>query len=388
MAEEAPKLTDRKNEYGHTLVIGGGVIGMSIAWRLARRGARVTVLERGQVGQESSRVAAGMLAASAEVGFEEFELYELCRASLDFWPTFAQELEEDSGIDLDYSSFGTLVVADDRDSAEALRRGFEFQKEQGYPVRWLSGSEALEKEPFLSPRITAAISVQEDHSVDNRKVNEALAVAIVRCGGEIKEYCEIGAVDLTDTSPAVIFASGESLSGDRIIVAAGAWSRKIAGLPEDDRPLVRPVKGQILELKMEEPFHLSHVIRGPKAYLVPRTDGRLIVGATSEEMGFDSRLTAGGMHSVLDGAWEIVPGILDQELLGAQVGFRPGSRDNQPIVGFGSDSRVYIATGHYRHGVLLSAITSLCAEEAILDEKDSDVMSYFSPKRFLKQRES
>ncbi len=386
MSTGQDKSSAQHEAYGHSIVIGGGVIGLAIAWRLARRGARVTILERGQTGQESSRVAAGMLAAAAEVGFEEFELYELCRASLKEWPSFVRELKDDSGIDTDYSSFGTLVVADDRDSAEALKRGFDFQKAQGYPVEWLSGSEALDLEPFLSPRISAAVSAKGDHSVDNRKLLEALQVAILKRGGEIREYCPVKSVDLAGEQVSVHLESGEEIVGSRIVLAAGAWSRQIEGLPQEAIPPVRPVKGQILELKMEAPFSLSHVIRGPKAYLVPRSDGRLFVGATSEEMGFDSRLTAGGVHGVLDGAWELVPGILDQEILGAHVGFRPGSRDNQPLVGFAGDHRLFVATGHYRHGILLSAITALSAEESILDETERDVMSFFSPERFLGTR--
>lgn len=356
---------------------------MSIAWRLARRSEKVTLLERGKTGQQSSRLAAGMLAASAEIGFEEFELYELCRASLRCWPSFAEELSADSGLDLDYSSFGTIVVAEDRDAAAALRRGFEFQQEQGYPVEWLSGAEALEREPFLSPRIVAAISVPEDHSVDNRRMIAALPIAIRLHGGEIKEDSPVASIDLGSDSIAVILDTGEKITADRLVLAAGPWSRLIAGLPDEWVPPVRPVKGQILELKMESPFSLSHVVRGSRAYLVPRSDGRLIVGATSEEMGFDDRLTAGGVFWVLEGGSLLVPGILEQELLAAEVGFRPGSRDHQPIIGFTGDPRLFIATGHYRHGILLSAITALEAADSILDKKESELMSFFSPKRFL-----
>lgn len=365
-----------------TIIIGGGVIGLSIAWRLARRGEDVLVLERGETGQEASRVAAGMLAAAAEVGFEEPELYALCRTSLKHWPAFAAELESESGMSLDYSSFGTLVVADDRDAAEALRRGYRFQKEQGYPVDWLSGAEALEREPFLSPRIVAAVSVPEDHSVDNRKLLRALVAAITSHGGGIRELATVEHLDFSAKRVRVELADGEVVEADRIVVAAGAWSAGISGLEGAFKPPVRPVKGQILELKMVAPFALNHVVRGPKAYLVPRKDGRLIVGATSEEMGFDRSMTVGGVHGILDGAWEIVPGILDQELLSIDVGFRPASRDHQPIVGPTSDPRVFMATGHYRHGIVLSAVTATASEQMLLDGSTDDVMTFFSPQRF------
>ena len=369
------------------VVIGGGVIGLSIAWRLARRGERVLVLERESVGKAASRVAAGMLAAAAEVGFEEPELYDLCRESLSEWPAYADTLQRESGLDLDYRSFGTLVVADDRDAAEALRRGFRFQQEQGYPVSWLSGGEALEREPMLSPRIVAAVSVPEDHAVDNRALLAALVKAIVNAGGEIREGVEVKRIDADASTPSVAAIEKDTgepihIEASRLVVAAGAWTSDLAGWPAGGKPSIRPVKGQILELRMRAPFDLKHVVRGPKAYLVPRTDGRLIVGATSEEMGFDPRLTVGGVYSVMDGAWEIVPGILDQDLLNIDIGFRPASRDHQPIIGFTSNPRIFLALGHYRHGIVLSVITALAAERMLMDDEADSRVAAFAPGRF------
>lgn len=369
------------------VVIGGGVIGLSIAWRLARRGEAVVVLERDRVGQAASRVAAGMLAAAAEVGFEEPELYDLCRDSLREWPAYAESLESESGHALDYRSFGTLVVADDRDAAEALRRGFRFQEEQGYPVSWLTGSEALEQEPMLSPRIVAAVSVPEDHAIDNRALLAALGTAIKKAGGEIREGIEVTNIETLSATPSVEVVTEDSgehtrIEASRIVVAAGAWTSDLEGWPNEEKPSIRPVKGQILELRMRAPFALKHVVRGPKAYLVPRSDGRLIVGATSEEMGFDPRLTVGGVYGIMDGAWEIVPGILDQDLLNIDVGFRPASRDHQPIIGFTTNPRIFLALGHYRHGIVLSAITALAAERMLLDDEDDPRVAAFSPGRF------
>ena len=366
------------------VIVGGGIIGLSIAWRLVRRGQEVLVLERDQVGQASSRAAAGMLAAAAEVGFEEPELYDLCRASLTEWPAYAETLERESGINLDYRSFGTLVVADDRDAAEALRRGFRFQQEQGYPVHWLSGSEAIDREPMLSPRTVAAVSVPEDHAVDNRALLRALGKAIQAAGGMIREGVTVTAIQSDGAHP-VVHMQGEGPEGvtaSKVVVAAGAWTSAIEGWPDDVRPHLRPVKGQILELRTRAPFNLRHVVRGPKAYLVPRSDGRLIVGATSEEVGFDPRVSVGGIYDIMDGAWEIVPGVLDQDLLGIDVGFRPASRDHQPLIGSTSDPRIFLATGHYRHGIVLSAITALAAECTLLDGSPDPRVAAFAPDRF------
>jgi glycine oxidase len=366
----------------HTIIVGGGIMGLSIAWRLAREGQRVTLLERGEVGQAASRVAAGMLAASAEVGYEEFELYALCRESLRRWPSFAKQIEADSGVNVDYRSNGTLIVAHDRDAAVALQRGYDFQKEQGYPVEWLSKAETLEAEPFLSPRTVASVRASEDHAVDNRMVLKGLRIAAESLGASILEHCEVEHIDFAGTGVKVRSKDGRTVEGSTVVIAAGPWSRHFSGLKAEYVPPVRPVKGQILELRMERPFELNHVIRGSKAYLVPRSDGRLIVGATSEEMGFDVRKTAGGVYSILDGAWEMVPGIYDLELLSVDVGLRPGSRDHQPIVGFCEDRRVFIATGHYRHGVILSAVTATEAASSIISGNDSAVFDYFTPKRF------
>lgn len=361
------------------------MIGLSIAWRLARRGEAVVVLERDRAGQHASRVAAGMLAAAAEVGYEEPELYQLCRASLQAWPAFAAELEAESGMDLDYRSFGTLVVADDRDAAAALRRGYAFQQAQGYPVHWLSGAEALEVEPMLSPRIVAAVSVPEDHALDNRVLLTALVEAIRRQGGQVREEARVERLDLTGKAVQVVLDGGERLEGSRIVMAAGAWTSDIQGWPADAAPSIRPVKGQILELETRPPFELKHVVRGRKAYMVPRSDGRLIVGATSEEMGFDPHRTVGGVYGILDGAWEMVPGVLDQYLLSVDVGFRPASRDHQPLIGFTADPRIFLATGHYRHGIVLSAITAVASEGMLLDGVRDETVAFFDPARLESQ---
>ena len=376
-------MNDKKD---HIIVVGAGVMGLSIAWRLLREGVNVTVIEKSKVGGEASFAAAGMLAASAEVGYEEFDLYTLCRTSLQLWPTFAKELEADSGITVDYRSHGTLIVADDPDAAVALKRGYDFQKAHDYPVEWLTRDETLEVEPFLNPRIVASVRASEDHAVDNRMVLKGLQLAIVKLGGQIVEHTEIESIDIASSHPSVVSTNGKQWNGSKIVIAAGAWSRSIQGLPSGISLPVRPVKGQILELKMERPFELQHVIRSRKGYMVPRTDGRLIVGASSEEMGFDKRMTAGGVHAVLEGARDMVPGILDLELLDVTVGLRPGSRDHQPIVGYCASDRLFVATGHYRHGIILSAITAVEAAKSLVTGHDSQHFDVFSPNRFLEPK--
>ncbi len=337
------------------------MIGLAVAWRLAGRGRSVLVLERDAAGappSAASHAAAGMLAPAAEIGFEEVELYRLGRESLRRWPAFALELEAASGIAVGYRDEGTLAVAADRDDRAALRRLFEFQREHGAPVEWLATAEALEVEPFLSPKIAAAVLSPEDHQVDNRAVLPALRAALRRSShAELRHESEVAAVEPDGKRPAVRLAGGERIETRVIVLAAGVGAREIGELPA---PLpIRPVKGQALALRAEPPFDLRHVVRGPDAYLVPKPDGRLVVGATSEEMGHDRRVTAGGLYRLLEGAVEVVPGVEELEVIETWAGLRPASRDHRPILGFLPDAPgVAVAAGHYRHGFLLAPVTA------------------------------
>ena len=364
-------------------IIGAGVVGLSVGWQLARQGRAVAIYERGEAGRATSWLAAGMLAPDAEIGFEEQVLYVLNRESARRWPEFAAALEEESGRKVDFRTEGTLTVAHDRDASEALRRRFEFMKESGLQVEWLSGAEALDLEPFVAPRLAAAVFSRNDRQVDNRLLVDALREAFVRKGGELHEHAPVRAIAPDETAPQIILEDGERIYGSAVVVAAGAWSRQIEGLEADERPPVRPVKGQMLELLVEPPFDLRHVVRGPRAYLAPKTNGRLLVGASSEEMGFDERVTAGGLYRLLEGAWEIVPGIHDLPVVDMWAGLRPASRDHLPILGFGEAPGVVMATGFYRHGILLTPVTSEEIARLIITEKMSDWLQPFSPLRFV-----
>ncbi len=365
------------------IIIGAGTIGLSIGWRLARSGRDVDIYERGQAGRATSWLAAGMLAPDAEIGFEELELYRFNRESAHRWPRFVEELESESGRTVDFRTEGTLIVADDRDAAEALRRRYQFMREMGLQVEWLTGAEALDLEPFVAPRLAAAVHSPRDYQVDNRLLVDALAEAFRRQGGTLHEHTPVRAIEPDVSAPRILLEDGERIAGSAVVVAAGAWSRTIGGLEGDERPPVRPVKGQMLELLIEKPFDLKHVIRGPHGYIAPKTNGRLLVGATSEEMGFDERVTAGGLFRLLEGAWEIVPGIYDLPVVDSWAGLRPASRDHLPILGYGEAPGVVMATGFYRHGILLTPITSEEIAHLLLQGETSDWIEPFSPRRFL-----
>ncbi|MGI9175386.1 MAG: glycine oxidase ThiO [Rhodothermales bacterium] len=364
------------------IIVGGGTIGLSIGWEVAKAGADVTLFDRDEVGRGTSWLAAGMLAPDAEIGFEEIDLYRLSRESLRRWPAFAHNLEKATGHAVDYRDDGTLVVADDRDSAEALRRLYQFQKEQGLAVKWLTGMEALEIEPFLAPRLAAAVFASGDHQVDNRRLLGALRAAFLEAGGTLREQTSVEALVPDAAHPAVVIEGGERVAADVVVVAAGVWSAGMEGLEPSARPPVRPVKGQMIELKMERPFDLRHVVRGPDAYLAPKSDGRLLIGATTEEMGFDTRVTAGGLYHLLEGAWEVVPGIYDLPVQDTWAGLRPGSRDHAPLLGRSAAPGILFATGHYRHGVLLTPITAQEMARLVLTGETSTWLKPFSPQRF------
>ncbi|MEL6772117.1 MAG: glycine oxidase ThiO [Bacteroidota bacterium] len=373
------------------LVVGGGVVGLGVAWRLGQRGARVAVLEKGEVGRGASWAAAGMLAPVAELGFEELDLYALSRESLRRWPTFARDLEAETGQSVDYCTDGTLVVAPDRDDAAALRRSFRFQQEHGAEVRWLSRDAALDLEPFLSPRIAAAVHAPGDHQVDNRGLVEALRVAVDQHEGIVLHVgVGVRAIYPDAAQPRVVLDDGSERSARQVVLAAGAWSRSVDGLAPAEVP-IRPVKGQMLSLRMDAPvagppFGLRHVVRAPHAYLVPKSDGRLVIGATSEEQSFDTRVTAGGLYRLLEGAWEACPGIEDLDVIETWAGLRPASRDHAPLLGDLAPG-VVAATGHYRHGILLTPVTAdeiaaLIIARLAGSAAMPDVLAPFAPGRF------
>ncbi|MEI6556969.1 MAG: glycine oxidase ThiO [Rhodospirillaceae bacterium] len=363
-------------------VIGGGVIGLGIGWRLARAGCPVTVFDRDEAGRSASWAAGGMLAAGVETEPGEELLWQLASRSQHLWPDFRYALQAESGRDIGYRDDGTMVVALTRDDLEQLRFNFEFQRSLGIELEWLSSTEARRREPYLSTGTAAAYYCKNDHQVDNRWVVEALKPALLKAGGVLREHAE-AAVEMAG-GRAVGVRVGDTLhEADVVVVAAGAWSRTVGGLPEAVRPPVRPIRGQLLYLRQNpaEPV-VRHVIWAPKAYLIPRRDGRLLIGATTEERGFDTRPTAGGVFSLLEGAWRAFPGVEELVLEEIVVGFRPGSRDDAPILGPTSVEGLVMATGHHRNGILLLPVTVEAISRYILKGKVIPEIEAYRPDRF------
>jgi glycine oxidase len=366
-----------------TIVIGAGVIGLGIAWRLAQAGCRVTVYDRGTAGHGASWAAAGMLAAAVETEPGEEKLLSLTLESQRLWPDFVRELEAASGISVEYRDEGTLVVALNRDDAMQLRHSFDFQCGLGLDLEWLNAAEARRREPHLKPGIAAAVWSPRDHQVENRLLGRALAVAAQRAGIDLIEHCAVREIVCSGGRATGIVSERGRDDADIVVLAAGAWSRDIDGIPMALRPPVRPIKGQMLALQMDPGAPLlRHVLWLPHAYLAPRLDGRLILGATVEERGFDDRLTAGGMLALLDGAWRALPSIEELPIAETWVGFRPGSRDDAPMLGPSAIDRLVIAAGHHRNGILLTPVSAAIVSAYILGGMLPEIAHPFSPQRF------
>ena len=370
------------------IIVGGGVIGLGIGWQLAKAGCTVSIYERNKAGRAASWAAAGMLAPHAEVHFEERELLQLGVQSCRMYPEWVAELETDSQMSAGYRAEGTLIVGVDRDDARELEHLYESQKLLDLKVEWITGIEAREIEQLLSPKITAAIWSKDDHQVDNRAMVQALIEAFRRADGRLHEETPVDKIEIVNGKAEGIWVKGNLEEADVIVLAAGCWSSDINGLPKAVQPPVRPVKGQMLALQMEEGIVLEKVIRAPRAkyptdvYLVPKDDGRLVIGATSEEMGFDTRLTAGGLFELLRGTWEAVPGIYDLPVIETWAGLRPGSRDNAPILGETGVENLIMATGHYRNGILLTPITARDIASLILTGETPETIAPFKLSRF------
>ena len=363
------------------VVVGGGVIGLSIAWRTAGRGFDVCLVDL-EPGRGASGVAAGMLAPVTEVHYGEEELLALNLESSRRYPAFIADLEAASGVDAGYRASGTVTVARDADDLAALEELVAYQRSLGLDVERLGSRDLRRLEPGLAPGVRGGAVVVGDHQVDPRRLVASLLVACERAG---VRWCRESARRVDGGS--VALAGGESVEqGDVVVLAAGAWSGRIEGLPAELNSAVRPVKGQILRLQGRGSPPISRNVRGAEAYLVPRVDGEVVVGATVEERGFDATVTGGAVHDLLRAAIELVPDVAELALVETAAGLRPGTPDNAPMIGPTSSDGLVVATGHYRNGILLAPVTADAVAELLATGALPAEIAAFSPRRFERVR--
>ena len=365
------------------LVVGAGVIGLGVAWRCAQRGLGVTVVDPAP-GSGASTTAAGMLAPVTELHYGEQSLLKLNLDSAARYPAFADELSGVTGLAVGYRRTGTVSAGWDAADLAALRDLRAFGQTLGLSSEMLTSQDLRRLEPALAPGLPGGLFAPDDHQVDNRALHAALLTAAEAAGALIMPRRVAELRIEADRAVGLTLDGGERLDAGVTVLAAGSWSPQIAGVPADLVP-VRPVKGQTLQLRVAGKPLLAHVVRGTvqgsPVYLVPRDDGRIVVGASSEEAGFDLRPRAGAVYELLRDAQALLPALGEAEFLEVSTSVRPATADNAPLIGPSGIDGLILATGHYRNGILLTPVTADSVAAYVAGEPPPDVVTPFTPMR-------
>jgi len=371
------------------LIVGGGVIGLSLARELYKKGVRkITILERGAAtGQESSYAAAGMLAPHAETSRKD-DFFEFCNESNALYPDFARELFDETGVDIELDRNGTLYLAFTENDSREIRERFEWQRKSAFPVEYLSAQEVRRIEPFVSPDVREALFFPNDWQVENRKLLTALEKFAQLNGIEIRTNAEVRNLIIDEDRCKILGAEtiDEKFFAEKIVLATGAWTSLINDwttlVESGDRfgglPTVRPIRGQMISFQTAKRL-FSKVIYTPRGYIVPRADGRILVGATVEDVGFDKSMTDSGIEFLRQTAFEVSPSLVNLEISEKWAGLRPKSANGLPILGAlpYSFENLFVATAHYRNGILLAPLTAKILADKIVDDKESKYLEIF-----------
>ncbi|HEX8845981.1 MAG TPA: glycine oxidase ThiO [Pyrinomonadaceae bacterium] len=371
------------------VVVGGGVIGLSVARSLALRGVKhVTLIERGRLGSEASSAAGGMLAPQAEANRAD-AFFELACASRELYPAFAEALREETGTDIELERTGTLYLAFSDEDEEEIERRHNWQRRAGLAVELLTGDEARLIEPCLAPQVRAALRFPLDVQVENRRLLVALAAAAENHGVRLLSETHVTSIISERGRIEGVETSGGPVRASAVVLACGAWTSFLAATDKSQATVsIEPVRGQMLCFEMR-PRVARHVIYSPRGYIIPRLDGRLLAGSTSERAGFSCRVTAGGVRTILTHALEIAPTIESLPLVDSWAGLRPRTRDDWPVIGASLETQgLFYATGHYRNGILLAPLTGELVAEQITTGSMPPLLQSFSPERFSYARTS
>jgi glycine oxidase len=351
------------------VIVGGGVIGLTIARALALRGVRdVCLVERGNLGAEASWAAAGMLLPQVEADAQD-EFFNLACQSRDLYPAFAAALREETAIDVELDTTGTLYLALTEHDHEEIKRRYEWQTRAGLSVEILSNEETLALEPCISESTHGALRFPKDIQVENRRLLSALANSVKKLGVDIVTLTTVDSLIIEGHRVRGVQTSRGPISCPTAVIAAGTWSSFIKTSPQSPIPTIEPVRGQMVCLEAK-PQLTRHVIYSPRGYIVPRKDGRLLAGSTSENAGFAKCVTAGGIATILRNALEISPAISDLPVVDTWAGLRPRAPDGLPVLGpCGEIDGLFYATGHYRNGILLAPLTGELISKAIVSSQ-------------------
>ena len=366
------------------IIVGGGVIGCSIAWRLAQAGLKVTVFERGRVGCEASGAAAGMLSPQGE-SQTAGPFFDLCLRSRAMYRSFAEELNDASGIDVEYKDEGTLFVVLQGEDDQEKTRWATWQQEAGLPLEHVSADDIRMIEPAVTESATRAIFLPQEHQVENRRLMDALEIAMKRAGVELIEGAEVTALATEHGKVTGVASAGRRLTAGVVVITAGTWSSRLLE-PLGLNVTVIPARGQMVAVRGGT-CPINRVLHSSKIYLVPRRDGRILIGATVEYAGFLKAVTVGAIKYLLGAAVELAPSLREFEIVETWCGLRPDTLDHLPIIGPSGVDNLLLATGHFRNGILLAPITADSIERVINHGDVSDDVKPFGVGRFEVSRE-
>ena len=368
------------------LIIGAGIAGLAIGWRLAGNGHTVEIVERGVYGRGATWASAGMIAPGAELGGEVSAVAEFARQARAKWPAFAKELEDTSGQPIFYREAGSLLVAETAAKADALEFQAAALARRGISAAWLPRDELQKREPLLSSRLLGALSVSDDAQVDNRALSTALCTVLENLNVAFHEHCNASSILVRNGGVHAAITDRGAIEADLIILASGAWMNRIDGLGPEDLPPIKPVKGQMAACLPPAGTSLPHsLIWAEDIYLVTRDD-RLFVGATVEDAGFDISVSREACDRLLQAAARIVPSLRDWQLAEIWAGLRPRTPDDAPVLGPTAIAGLYIAGGQFRNGILFAPAVADFMRALVLGEPVGAAFSAFDPRRFARQR--